>query len=163
MAKPMVHAESSARRFGGVPSDYLKVHQLLDSSKSTHADCRHRALTKTVLIFPTIGTGPKTWELTRDHLSAWQELYPGVDVDGQCRRALAWILANPERRKTAKDMERFIVNWLNRSVTFGAEKLTLPPPATVRQPWICRHEVPCSHREMCRIATELGRPEKVAS
>jgi hypothetical protein len=41
----MVHAESSARRFGGVPSDYLDIHQMMDSSKSLIADCRHRALT----------------------------------------------------------------------------------------------------------------------
>lgn len=45
MAKPMVHAQSSARRFGGVPEDYLPLHQLMDSSKGTIADCRHRALT----------------------------------------------------------------------------------------------------------------------
>jgi hypothetical protein len=41
----MVHAQSSARRFGGRPEDYLPIHQALDSSKSTIADCRHRALT----------------------------------------------------------------------------------------------------------------------
>jgi hypothetical protein len=45
MAKPMVHAQSSARRFGGQPEDYLDLHQVMDSSKGAHADCRHRALT----------------------------------------------------------------------------------------------------------------------
>ena len=45
MAKPYIHAKSSARRFGGVPEDYLDLHTLLDSSKSCIADCRHRALT----------------------------------------------------------------------------------------------------------------------
>lgn len=45
MAKPFIHAESSARKFGGVPEDYLAIHDLMDSSKGTIADSRHRALT----------------------------------------------------------------------------------------------------------------------
>lgn len=47
MSKPFVHACSSARQFGGVPEDYIEIHNLLDSSKGTVADSRHRALTHT--------------------------------------------------------------------------------------------------------------------
>lgn len=43
--KPHIHAESSAKRFGGRSDDYLKIHSLLDSSKGALADNRHRALT----------------------------------------------------------------------------------------------------------------------
>lgn len=45
MAKPWIHAKNSARRYGGVPEDYLDIHQLMDSSKSAMPDNRHRALT----------------------------------------------------------------------------------------------------------------------
>lgn len=45
MSKPWIHAESSARKWGGQPEDYIAIHNLMDSSKSTIADCRHRALT----------------------------------------------------------------------------------------------------------------------
>ncbi len=45
MSKPYTHAVSSARKFGGVPEDYMKLHNLMDSSKGTIADSRHRALT----------------------------------------------------------------------------------------------------------------------
>jgi hypothetical protein len=45
MSKPWIHAESSARRYGGKPEDYIEIHNLLDSSKGTIADSRHRALT----------------------------------------------------------------------------------------------------------------------
>lgn len=45
MSKPMLHAISSAKKKGGVPEDYLPIHQFMDSSKSTFADNRHRALT----------------------------------------------------------------------------------------------------------------------
>ena len=43
--KPHIHANSSAKLFGGIPDDYLEIHQLLDSSKIAFADNRHRALT----------------------------------------------------------------------------------------------------------------------
>ena len=45
MAKPWIHAVSSARRWGGKPEDYLEIHNLMDSSKQFIADARHRALT----------------------------------------------------------------------------------------------------------------------
>lgn len=45
MAKPYIHAESSARRFGGKAEDYLDIHELMDSSKLAVPDNRHRLLT----------------------------------------------------------------------------------------------------------------------
>lgn len=45
MSKPYIHALSSVREWGGVPEDYLPIHDLLDSSKGCIADSRHRALT----------------------------------------------------------------------------------------------------------------------
>lgn len=45
MSKPYIHALSSQRRWGGEPEDYLPIHNLLDKSKGTIADSRHRALT----------------------------------------------------------------------------------------------------------------------
>jgi hypothetical protein len=47
MAKPWVHACSSARKFGGEPTDFEPIHTLYDLSKGTIADNRHRALTHT--------------------------------------------------------------------------------------------------------------------
>ena len=44
MAHAFHHALSSAKRFGGVASDYQAIHDFLDSSKQTYADFRHRAL-----------------------------------------------------------------------------------------------------------------------
>jgi len=44
MTHPLHHAQSSARRFGGVPSDYQKIHDWFDATKETLCDFRHRAL-----------------------------------------------------------------------------------------------------------------------
>jgi hypothetical protein len=38
MAHPFKHAESSARRFGGKPEDYLAIHNWFDESKSFFTD-----------------------------------------------------------------------------------------------------------------------------
>ena len=45
MPKPWIHAQQSARRYGGIPADYMELHGLMDESKGTIADSRHRALT----------------------------------------------------------------------------------------------------------------------
>ena len=45
MAKPYIHAVSSAKKFGGIYKDYLDIHEFMDTSKSTIADNRQRALT----------------------------------------------------------------------------------------------------------------------
>ena len=41
---PFYHAESSAKKFGGVPEDYQKLHDWFDATKELMADFRHRAL-----------------------------------------------------------------------------------------------------------------------
>jgi hypothetical protein len=38
------HAKISAKKHGGVPEDYQALHDFIDSSKSSLADVRHRAL-----------------------------------------------------------------------------------------------------------------------
>ncbi len=44
MAHPLKHAESSVKRFGGQPEDYLPIHNWFDESKAFFPDFRHRAL-----------------------------------------------------------------------------------------------------------------------
>lgn len=45
MSKPWIHAKNSAKKFGGKPSDYMSIHNLMDSSKGAIGDNRHRTLT----------------------------------------------------------------------------------------------------------------------
>lgn len=44
MAHSWLHAKSSAKKFGGVPEDYVAIHDFFDSSKAHIADPRHRML-----------------------------------------------------------------------------------------------------------------------
>jgi hypothetical protein len=54
MAKPIIHAQSSVKKFGGKIEDYIEIHNLLDSSKSVISDNRHRALTHNSWFLNTI-------------------------------------------------------------------------------------------------------------
>lgn len=45
MAKPWIHSLSSAKKYGGIPEDYMPIHQFLDSSKGADASNRHRVVT----------------------------------------------------------------------------------------------------------------------
>lgn len=54
MSKPFIHAKSSVRKYGGSETDYLPIHEFLDSSKSAIADNRHRALTHNSWFISTI-------------------------------------------------------------------------------------------------------------
>lgn len=79
-----------------------------------------------VLVYPCDGR-PPTWELVESQLAQWRDLYPSLDVDAECRSALAWVLAEPSRRKTARGMPRFIVGWLGRSQNGSGRKVATMP------------------------------------
>lgn len=44
MPKSLLHARSSARRFGGLAEDYLPIHEKMDSTKACHAEASHRCV-----------------------------------------------------------------------------------------------------------------------
>lgn len=44
MAHPHEHAKSSARKFGGDPTDYVKYHAWFDQTKAQCPDARHRVI-----------------------------------------------------------------------------------------------------------------------
>lgn len=44
MSKPWVHAQSSAKRWGGTPDDYIAIHEKIDSTKMAHAEVTHRCV-----------------------------------------------------------------------------------------------------------------------
>jgi hypothetical protein len=122
------------------------------------------------LTFPTIGPD-REWVLTETQVAEWAELYPGLDVKAEARKALAWVGATPGRRKTAKGMSRFLVGWLSRAVDSGRGQRTpmrSPVPAnrfssTPSARWVCPHVTPCSNSAQCENASLLGRPRKAAA
>jgi hypothetical protein len=79
-----------------------------------------------VLVFPTSGK-VKSWSLVGSQIDRWEELYPGVAIRSECRKALGWIEANPTKRKTARGMPKFLNGWLSRTQDAGGNGRASPP------------------------------------
>lgn len=59
------------------------------------------------------------YQISHEQVAEWVSLYPGTDVMQQLRSMLAWLNANPTRRKTKKGVKSFVVSWLNREQNRG--------------------------------------------
>jgi hypothetical protein len=44
MGESIVHAKNSVAKYGGIPGDYLPIHEFINSGKTLLGDVRHRAL-----------------------------------------------------------------------------------------------------------------------
>ncbi len=80
-----------------------------------------------VMEFPCDGN-PNAWRLTTSQLDQWQTLFPSLDIRAECQNALAWVLALPARRKTARGMPKFLVNWFGKSQNRGGQRAALSRP-----------------------------------
>lgn len=79
MAKAWVHAESSAKKWGGNADDYVDIHLLLDSSKKAFPDNRHRAATHNAWFIAEVV--PRVFGHTRTNSDG--RVYSTVDVAEQ--------------------------------------------------------------------------------
>lgn len=113
-----------------LPSNYSSSSSSSSSSTSTQnteknksvssaASAEPAAMSPTVLAFPTIGANGHVWDLTEAQVSEWATLFPSTDILAEARKALAWVRADPGRRKTPGGMPRFLVGWLSRAVDRG--------------------------------------------
>lgn len=67
-----------------------------------------------VVTFPVVGAGRRgatAWALHRSHAAKLAEAFPAADVEAEARKALAWIEANPTKRKTPRGMPEFLRAW----------------------------------------------------
>ncbi len=62
--KPYEHAMVSVKRWGGVPTDYQKIHDWFDQTKAHVPDMRHRA----ILHASSVSSGvPNLWTTRAPH------------------------------------------------------------------------------------------------
>lgn len=116
------------------------------------------ALTRSVpfLEFSVVGRGSKVWPLSDSQVLEWERDFPNLDVRAECRKARAWVEANPGRRKTGAGMPRFLVNWLSRCTDrrSGSDRRAEDQPFTTAElkharevykvRMGCRHEPRCA-------------------
>lgn len=108
------------------------------------------------LSFPTKGDYP--WLLPTQQLQDWTELYPWLNVQQEIHKALAWVQANPSRRKTARGMPRFLVAWLNRAAPAPKSSQARLDYEAWKQAGGCPHVPRCPHFTACQVVSwRLGR------
>lgn len=71
-----------------------------------------------VIMLPTrqYKTKGEEFPVSKELFEELSQLYPDVDLSRELRKMRAWLLGNPDRRKTYRGMKRFITNWLNKQV-----------------------------------------------
>ena len=69
------------------------------------------------------------YPVTVEFVSQMKELYPAVDVEQELRNMKAWLMSNPQRRKTFKGMPKFINSWLAREQDKGFVSPQVQKPA----------------------------------
>jgi hypothetical protein len=65
------------------------------------------------LTFPLLNGG--NWTLTLEVVKNLRLVHKEVEIILQIKKALAWLYANPKRRKTPAGMPNFLLSWMNRA------------------------------------------------
>lgn len=86
--------------------------------KSRVDTCTASSAEPSILTYSTTGK-VKEWNLTQSQVKTWQDIYPTIDVIGNCKSAWGWLDANPSKRKTATGMKRFLTSWFERNINSG--------------------------------------------
>lgn len=69
------------------------------------------------------------WELPPDKRAELASNFHWLDLSVELSKARAWLLANPDRRKTARGMFRFLMSWMSNARR-GPGPGFRPPPGT---------------------------------
>jgi len=114
--KPYIHAKNSAKKHGGKPEDYQKIHDFIDSTKAAMPDMRHRAILHSAFgifmveqVFGTTITNSEgkkvcTRDLAEDHVIEDLGFIPTMEHWLKNMTMQDWMFGG--RRKEVKD--RFI-------------------------------------------------------
>ena len=61
------------------------------------------------------------YPISREQCHEWAGLYPAVNVIQQLRQMRGWLDANPEKRKTKRGINAFVVRWLGKVQDRGGD------------------------------------------
>lgn len=159
---PCAHGASRALTLNPLPSSLDATGQ--PCSEPAEPASEPMEPDKVVLVFPVDGTKGVEWEFRESLLEEFRQCYPSLDVLQQVRSALAWVKANPSKKKTPDGMRRFLTNWLNKSQSRGEGgngKPSVRPPVNDGRPAVelVKSEDPeAAHRRWLESRKRQGLP-----
>jgi len=128
-----------------------------DNSASRSND--HNAVPVEIFLTYPCNGPVKEYALTVQQVNEWSELYDGIDIQSECKKALAWVNANKKRKKTARGMPAFLVGWLGRANDKGGrvapEQTTDSGDAAAA--WAIVHKRICGRKLEAGETTETPR------
>ncbi len=126
-SKPISEAEAEAE--ANTESDQVPISssRLISSTAETP---KPASSTEPALLTFRCDGEPRSWDVTKPQVKRWRELFPSLDIGKECRAALAWVEADPTRRKTSKGMPRFLVGWFNKAQNSGRGGTSASKPVT---------------------------------
>ena len=89
-----------------------RMEESKDISESKDSSCPERKIPPA----PKVGfdqDAHKFTNLDMKIVDLWQETFPAIDVIGEMKKAVAWLLANPKNRKS--NYQKFLVSWFSRA------------------------------------------------
>ena len=123
--------------------------------------------TPAFLTYPVVGLNGTPWQLSEAQVAEWATLFPGLDVRMECRKAKAWVDANPGRRKTFGGMKRFLAGWLTRAVDNGGGRVAAvprrPDVGHIQHDWDCPHEKHCGSPRQCKLLVDLEAAKRTGA
>lgn len=87
-------------------------------SESNKDSCAELKNPPDAVITLQLNTGAE-YAITQENVDVWKQLYPAVDVMQCLRNMKGWLMSNPQKRKTARGIKRFITGWLSREQDSG--------------------------------------------
>lgn len=107
------------------------------------------------------------WPLKREFLTLLETTYETEAqpdwVFPECKAAKAWLIANPERQKTARGMKRYLNSWMHGHATSGS-KLTSSERVNLKAARDVDLQAKAKERLMRhRNGSENGQPESIAA
>lgn len=114
---PCAHHASRALTLNPLPSSLVATEQHCPESATPPAGPQQ--VDEVLLTFPVNGTNGTAWDFRQSLCDELKAAFPALDVLQQVRSALAWVKANPSRKKTPTGMRRFITGWLTKAQNRG--------------------------------------------
>ena len=117
--KQLYHANLSAKKYGGSRDDYIAIHNFIDSSKSSYADAKHRAIlhstfgifiTEQVFGISIINSNGKevcVRDIAEDHVIQDLGFIPTVEKWLDYLPTHPWMLGDGANKKSKKQVLKF--------------------------------------------------------